>query len=169
MALPCILSWRIHTRPHSGNYLMYRRVNSGRFIGLTTFLIVVVMAVFTWVMYGMAQRVFTMTDIIQELNESIKTMVGTQVSMAKDMHDMSTSMGTMNVNIANMNKSIGSMTTNVETMNQSIGTMNKTMVGLSGAVGNMAGNMNRMTYDIGKATYALSNPMSYMWGNAFPF
>jgi len=33
----------------------------------------------------------------------------------------------------------------------------------------MAGNMNRMTYDIGHATYAMSNPMSYMWGNAFPF
>ncbi len=127
---------------------MYRRVNSGRFIGLTTFLIVVVMAVFTWVMYGMAQQVFTMTDIMEDLNDSIKTMVGTQVSMAKDMHDMSTSMATMNTNI---------------------GTMNETMATLSGAMHNMAGNMGRMTYDIGQATYAMSNPMSYMWGNAFPF
>lgn len=127
---------------------MYRRVNSGRFIGLTTFLIVVVMAVFTWVMYGMAQQVFTMTDIMEDLNDSIKTMVGTQVSMAKDMHDMSTSMATMNTNI---------------------GTMNETMATLSGAMNNMAGNMGRMTYDIGQATYAMSNPMSYMWGNAFPF
>ncbi|MCK4711411.1 MAG: hypothetical protein KAT26_00880 [Marinosulfonomonas sp.] len=127
---------------------MYRRVNSGRFIGLTTFLIVVVMAVFTWVMYGMAQQVFTMTDIMTELNGSIKSMVGTQVSMAKDMHDMSTSMATMNTNI---------------------GTMNETMATLSGAMNNMAGNMGRMTYDIGQATYAMSNPMSYMWGNAFPF
>lgn len=134
---------------------MYRRVNSGRFIGLTTFLIVVVMAVFTWVMYGMAQRVFTMTAIMEDLNESIKTMVGTQVSMADDMHNMSVSMATMNQNIT--------------TMNTSIGTMNETMSALSGAMNNMAGNMNRMTYDIGKATYAMSNPMSYMWGNSFPF
>lgn len=141
---------------------MYRRVNSGRFIGLTTFLIVIVMAVFTWVMYGMAQRVFTMTDIMIELNQSMKTMVGTQVSMAKDMHDMSLSMGTMNSNITEMNQHIGSM-------GQSVGSMSKTMVNLSGAMNNMAGNMNRMTYDIGQTTYAMSNPMSYMWGNAFPF
>jgi len=141
---------------------MYRRVNSGRFIGLTTLLIVIVMAVFTWVMYGMAQQVFTMTDIIQELNESIKTMVGTQVSMAKDMHDMNISMGTMNSNITEMNQSIGNM-------GQSVGSMSETMVNLSGAMNNMAGNVNRMTYDIGQTTYAMSNPMSYMWGNAFPF
>ncbi len=134
---------------------MYRRVNSGRFIGLTTLLIVIVMAVFTWVMYGMAQQVFTMTDIMTELNESIKTMVGTQVSMADDMHSMSTSMSTMNQNIAVMNENMGSMTGTMET--------------LSGAMNNMATNMNRMTYDIGQATYAMSNPMSYMWGNAFPF
>ena len=134
---------------------MYRRVNSGRFIGLTTLLIVIVMAVFTWVMYGMAQRVFTMTDIMEDLNESIKTMVGTQVSMADDMHNMSTSMLTMNQNITVMNENIGSMTGTMET--------------LSGAMNNMATNMNRMTYDIGQATYAMSNPMSYMWGNAFPF
>lgn len=141
---------------------MYRRVNSGRFIGLTTFLIVIVMAVFTWVMYGMAQQVFTMTDVIVELNESIKTMVGTQVSMAKDMHNMSLSMGTMNSNITEMNQHIG-------TMGQSVGSMSETMVNLSGAMNNMAGNVNRMTYDIGQTTYAMSNPMSYMWGNAFPF
>ncbi len=134
---------------------MYRRVNSGRFIGLTTLLIVIVMAVFTWVMYGMAQQVFTMTDIMMELNESIKSMVGTQVSMADDMHNMSTSMATMNQNITDMNQNIGSMTGTMET--------------LSGAMNNMATNMNRMTYDIGQATYAMSNPMSYMWGNAFPF
>jgi methyl-accepting chemotaxis protein len=134
---------------------MYRRVNSGRFIGLTTLLIVIVMAVFTWVMYGMAQQVFTMTDIMEDLNESIKTMVGTQVSMADDMHSMSTSMSTMNQNITVMNESIGSMTGTMKTM--------------SGAMNNMATNMNRMTYDIGNATYAMSNPMSYMWGNAFPF
>lgn len=141
---------------------MYRRVNSGRFIGLTTLLIVIVMAVFTWVMYGMAQQVFTMTDIMQDLNESIKTMVGTQVSMANDMHEMNISMVTMNGNVTEMNQSIGSM-------GQNVGSMSKTMTNLSGAMNNMAANMNRMTYDIGQTTYALSNPMSYMWGNAFPF
>ncbi len=141
---------------------MYRRVNSGRFIGLTTLLIVIVMAMFTWVMYGMAQQVFTMTDIMQDLNESIKTMVGTQVSMAKDMHEMNLNMVTMNGSVTEMNTSIGGM-------GQDIGTMSTTVSNLSGAMNNMATNMNRMTYDIGQTTYALSNPMSYMWGNAFPF
>jgi len=47
---------------------MYRRTNSSGFIAATTAGIVVVMCVFTWVMYSMAQRVFLMTDVMVEMN-----------------------------------------------------------------------------------------------------
>lgn len=134
---------------------MYRRVNSGRFIGLTTFGIVIVMAVFTWVMYGMAQQVITMTGIIQELNDSFKAMIEIQRSMAMDIHTMSGDMSSMSRDISVMNQEISTMSGSVETMN--------------GAMHSMAVNMNRMTYDVSQASHAMSNPMSYMWGNSFPF
>lgn len=141
---------------------MYRKVNSGRWIGITTAGIVIVMAVFTWVMYGMAQQVFTMTDIMMDLNESIKAMVGTQISMAADMGQMAQTMTTMNANMGEMNQNMGEMTGDIATMSGSVGAM-------SDAMGGMAMNMNRITYDLSHATYAISNPMSYMWGNAMPF
>ena len=141
---------------------MYRKASSGRFIGLTTFLIVVVMAVFTWVMYGMALQVFKMTDIMIELNESIKTMVGSTVSMASDMHQM-------NTNMVDMNASIASMDVNMASMDSKIGTMSESMAVMSNDFHLMNASMNKMTYDVGQATYAFSNPMSYMWGNPFPF
>lgn len=141
---------------------MYRRVNSGRFIGLTTFGIVVVMAVFTWVMYGMAQQVYTMTDVMVELNQSFKAMVGTQTSMAADMSSMAENMVEMNRNISGMND-------NITAMNVNVGKMANSMGHLTDAMGSMAANMNRMTRDIGGATYAVTNPLSYMWGNPFPF
>jgi prophage DNA circulation protein len=134
---------------------MYRRVNSGRFIGLTTAGIVIVMAVFTWVMYGMAQQVYTMTDVMVELNQSFKAMVVTQTSMAADMHSINANVAVMGDNIADMTGNIGNMTGTVALLND--------------AMRSMAGNLNRMTYDVGQATYAVTNPMSYMWGNPFPF
>ncbi len=141
---------------------MYRKASSGRFIGLSTFLIVIVMAVFTWVMYGMALQVFKMTDIMIELNDSIKTMVASTVSMSEDMHRINGNMSDMNVNMANMDGSIASMDTKMGNMSGSIAT-------LSNDMHIMGASMNKMTYDVGQATYAFSNPMSYMWGNPFPF
>ncbi len=148
---------------------MYRRVNSGRFIGVTTGLIVIVMAVFTWVMYGMAQQVFTMTDVMVDLNRSFKAMVVTQESMARDMHEMSLSMVAMNENIGNMTTSVDKMTDSVSSMNSDIGQIAGSMAVMTGAMQSLTVNMNRMTMDVGRATYAFSNPMSYMWGNPFPF
>jgi small ligand-binding sensory domain FIST len=134
---------------------MYRRVNSGRFIVATTAGIVIVMALFTWVMYGMAQQVFVMTDIMGELNTSIKAMVVTQASMTEDIHAMNANFAAMNKTIADMNGNIAGMTGSVANMSES--------------VYQMTVNVNRMTYDIGQATYAFSQPMSYMWGSPFPF
>lgn len=54
-------------------------------------------------------------------------------------------------------------------MASSVGTMSRTMGGMTEAMGSMAGNMNRMAYDVSLASHAMTNPMSYMWGNSFPF
>ncbi len=134
---------------------MYRRVNSGRFIGLTTFGIVIVMAVFTWVMYGMAQQVFVMSDIMLDLSDSFRSMIVIQEQMALDIHSMSSDISTLSGDISTMNRDVG-------TMSGSVGAM-------TDAMRSMAINMNRMTYDVSQASYAMSNPMSYMWGNSFPF
>ncbi len=141
---------------------MYRRVNSGRFIGLTTFGIVIVMAVFTWVMYGMAQQVFTMTSIMVDLNDNFKSMLVIQERMAADI-------GAMNVNMTEMNGNISTMSADMTAMKGDVGTMSGSVWAMSDAMRGMAVNLNRMTYDVSQASYAMSNPMSYMWGNAFPF
>ncbi len=134
---------------------MYRRVNSGRFIVVTTAGIMIVMAIFTWVMWGMAQQVFTMTDVMVELNQSFKSMVVTQTSMANDIHAMSGDMRAMNASISAMQGDIHTMTGGVASMADGMQRMNMVM--------------SKMTYDVGQATYAVSHPMSYMWGNPFPF
>lgn len=140
---------------------MYRRVNSGRFIVVTTAGIVVVMAIFTWVMYGMAKQVFIMTDVMIELNESFKSMVVTQTSMATDMHNISVNIAAMDQSIAKMNGTVGAMAGSVASMTGAVNKMTANM-------NSMTANMNRMTYDIGQASNAFSHPMSYMWGNS-PF
>lgn len=127
---------------------MYRRVNSGRFIVITTAGIVVIMAIFTWVMYGMAQQVFTMTDVMVQMGKDFSHLVVTQETMVFDMHDMGQNVGAMNATIGGMAQDIGQMNGAVQRMNVSIG---------------------QMTHDISKATYAFSQPMSYMWGNPFGF
>ena len=160
----------ISTQPQTEvDVIMYRRVNSGRFIGLTTFGIVIVMAVFTWVMYGMAQQVFVMTDIMVDLGDSFKSMNTIQVQMAADIHNMSTDISQMSQMIGAMSGSVETMTGSIETMANSVATMSRTMGGMTEAMGSMAVNMNRMAYDVSLASYAMSNPMSYMWGNSFPF
>ena len=127
---------------------MYRRVNSGRFIVITTAGIVVIMAIFTWVMYGMAQQVFTMTDVMVQMGKDFSHLVVTQETMVFDMHDMGQNVGAMNATISGMAQDISQMNGAVQRMNVSIG---------------------QMTHDISKATYAFSQPMSYMWGNPFGF
>ncbi len=162
---------------------MYRRASSGRFIGLTTFLIVVVMAVFTWVMYGMAQQVYTMTDIMVDLSDSFKEMVAIQQVMVTDIHSMSGDMADMNRNVGLMSESVAGMSVSINSMTQTVGAMSgsvddmaQTVGAMSGSVGSMSEsvhsmvvNMNRMTYDISKVSYAMSNPMGQMWGSVFPF
>ncbi len=134
---------------------MYRRVNSGRFIVLTTAGIVIIMAIFTWVMYGMAQQVNTMTQVMVTLGGDFSRMVILQEDMSADIHSMRQSIETMGQNIVLMNQNIYGMGEDIAVMTGSIQSMNA--------------NMSRMTYDISKATYAFSQPLSYMWSTPFGF
>jgi len=156
---------------------MYRRVNSGGFIGAMTLGIVIVMAIFTWVMYGMARQVYILTDVMLELNDSFKAMV-------VDMDDMSTSMlamrdavvnmdGTMNellVDMDQMNGNMAVMTGDMGSMSQDMGKMTNTMGAMTNSMQAMTVSITRMTSDVGRASHAFSNPMSYMFGGGpFPF
>ncbi len=150
---------------------------------ITTALIVLVMAVFTWVMYGMARQVFVMTDVMLELNGSIKSMVTTLDNMSDDTHQMTVSVTGMDETITEMNSHIGNMNGEIGAMNTSIGGMTTDIADMSGHIGSMTedisymstgiyymgSSMSRMTYDVGKATDAFTSPMSYMFGNVLPF
>ena len=141
---------------------MYRRERSGLFIVMTTALIVVVMAIFTWVMWGMAKQIYTITDTMLEVNESFKEMVSDMHSISENMNAMTQTMMVMNGSMGEMDSTIAAMHGDITEMTASMKTMNGTMQGMSV-------NMNRMTLDVGRAAYAFSNPMSYMFGNGFPF
>ena len=140
---------------------MYRRVNSNGFMVIATFLIVIVMAIFTWVMYGMAQQVLLMTDMMVELNDSFKAMVVTQDSMARDIHAMSGA-------VAGMQESIGAMQGDVAAMTASVEEMTGSVAVMTGAMARMDAAMGKMTYEVSQATYAVSHPMTYMFGKG-PF
>lgn len=148
---------------------MYRRVNSDRFMVLTTAGIGLVMGVFTWVMYGMAQQVFTMTDVMVELNGSFQTMTYDIHGMSTNIESMSGNINTMSRDISAMNNNITVMNSSVDSMQADIGTMADSIPTMTTAVINMSSSMDRMTNDIGRATYAFTQPMSYMWGNPFQF
>ncbi len=102
---------------------MYRRVNSDRFMVLTTLGIVIVMGIFTWVMYGMAQQVFTMTDVMVELNGSFQTMTKDIHQMGSNMEIMTSNINDMNGNLVSMNGSMAAMNTNIDGMTSDISTM----------------------------------------------
>ena len=151
-------------------------VRGSYFVVITTALIVVVMAVFTWVMYGMAQKVFVLTDVMVEMNQSFKGIVANMDSMADDMHVMNTELRTMSDAVVEMNGNVASMSSNLLVMTDDIGGMSENMASMtddmsyiSGGVYYIGASMSRMTYDMGKATSAFTSPLSYMFGNGFPF
>ncbi len=158
-------------------------VRGSYFVVITTALIVVVMAVFTWVMYGMAQKVFLLTDVMVEMNQSFKGIVANMDSMSDDMHVMNTELRTMsdavvemNGNIVEMNGNVASMSSNLLVMTDDVGgmtenlaAMTQDMTYISNGVYYIGASMSRMTYDMGKATTAFTSPLSYMFGNGFPF
>lgn len=160
------------------------------FVVITTALIVVVMAVFTWVMWGMAKRVFLLTDVMLEFNTGFKSIVVTTNNMARDFShmngvidamgqdigEMNAKMGNMDVNVATMAGEITAMNTNIGSMTTSIGGMQTDMAAMQGDMQYMSATiyyigstMTRMGYDVGQATSAFSSPMNYMFGNMMPF
>lgn len=148
---------------------MYRRVNSDRFMVLTTLGIVIVMGIFTWVMYGMAKQVFTMTDVMVELNGSFQTMTADIHTMSVDMEGLTDDISEMNENLVVMTGHISEMDGSISGMTDDVALMAESMPSMTSAVMRMSASVDRMTQDISRATYAFTQPMSFMWGNAFPF
>lgn len=148
---------------------MYRRERSGLFITLTTALIVVVMAVFTWVMWGMARQVNTITATMLEGNENFKEMVVDMRAITDHMQTMTDTIVAMNGTMRKMGGDIAKMDNSMSSMTESMTAMNGSMTAMNGSMRAMTTDMNRMTMDVGRASYAFSNPMGYMFGNGFPF
>jgi len=156
---------------------MYRRVNSGGFIGAMTLGIVIVMAIFTWVMYGMARQVYILTDVMLELNESFKSMVvdmddmsGNMLLMRDAIVHMDGTMTGLHAEMSSMNGNMTAMTTDMASMSDDMGRMTQTMGAMTNSMQAMTVSIGRMTSDVGRASHAFSNPMSYMFGGGpFPF
>ncbi len=137
-------------------------VRGSYFVVITTALIVVVMAVFTWVMYGMAQRVFVLTDVMVEMNGSFREIVANMDSMSGDMR-------AMNRELVSIGAAVSEMNGHMAEMNRSLVQVSEDMTYISGGVYYIGSAMSRMTYDVGKASSAFTSPLSYMFGNGFPF
>lgn len=149
---------------------MYRRVNSGGFIGAMTLGIVIVMAIFTWVMWGMANQVYVLTDVMLELNDSFKSMVVDMREMNGNVGEMRKSIDRMDATMAGLSGDVGEMNTNLATMAEDARRMDAAMAAMTNSIHVMSANMVTMTRDVGRASYAFSNPMSYMFGGSpFPF
>jgi archaellum component FlaC len=149
---------------------MYRRVNSGGFIGAMTLGIVIVMEVFTWVMWGMSRQVYVMTDVMVELNGSFKSMVIDMSGMTENMVAMRDSMERMDATMSTLSTDIGAMNTSMEGITSNMGEMTAMMGGMTRSMQAMTVSIGQMTNDVGRASYAFSNPMSYMFGGGpFPF
>ena len=138
---------------------MYKRANSGIFIVLTTFGIVVVMAIFTWVMYGMAQQVYIMTDIMKELSSSMSTMVESQHKMANDFAAVRVI----------MDEDMGTMASNLKDVNDKMASISSYMQYMTNSVSMLSRDVTNLNMSVSRASYAFSNPVSYMFGNGFPF
>lgn len=128
---------------------MYRRVNNSRYVVAGISGIVVVMSVFTYLMWGIANRIDTMTDTIVRLGTDIHTMTEVQKVMVQDVSAMSTNIATMQTSVHNMDGQLGSMAHNVAVM--------------TGSTVNMNSSMARMSNDVGRTSNMFSSPMSYFW------
>ncbi|GGD43557.1 hypothetical protein GCM10011358_29220 [Sinisalibacter lacisalsi] len=149
---------------------MYRRVNSGGFIGAMTLGIVIVMAIFTWVMWGMARQVYVLTDVMVDLNGSFKSMVTDMNGMNENMVAMRGAMDRMDASMATLSADIGEMNASMDGITADMGEMTAMMGGMTHSMQVMNANIGRMTNDVGRASYAFSNPASYMFGGGpFPF
>jgi len=128
---------------------VYRRVNNSRYVVVGISGIVVVMSVFTYLMWGIANRIDTMTGTIVRLGTDIHTMTEVQKIMVQDISAMSTNIGIMQTSVQNMDTQLLAMSRNVAIM--------------TGSTANMNNSMARMSHDVGRTSNMFSSPMSYFW------
>ena len=114
---------------------MYRRVNNSGYVVAGISGIVMVMSIFTWLMYGIANRIDQMAMTMVELGKDVRTMTEVQKVMVKD---------------------IGIMT-------QSVHSVSQNMALITGNTSRINASMSRMSYDVGRTSSMFSSPMSYFW------
>ncbi len=121
---------------------MYKRVNNSRYMVVGLSGIVVVMSIFTWLMYGIANHIDQMTQTIAQLGDDVHTMTEVQKVMVSD---------------------IGKMTENVSNMQASVQNMSQNVALMTGSTANMNASMGRLTRDMGRTSHMFSSPMAYFW------
>lgn len=121
---------------------MYRKTSSSRLMVAGISGIVIVMSIFTWLMYGIAKRIDQMTLTIVQLGHDVHTMTDVQKVMVHD---------------------IGIMTNNVSGMQTSVDNMSRNIAVMTGSTANINANMARMSQDVGRTSQMFSSPMSYFW------
>ena len=128
---------------------MYRRVNNSRYIVAGISGIVIVMSVFTYLMWGIANRIDTMTETIVRMGTDVHTMAEVQKVMVQDI-------GAMSTNMASIQSSVQGMDTQLMAVSRNMGI-------ITGQTAGMNANMARMTHDVGRSSNMFSSPMSYFW------
>ena len=121
---------------------MYRKTSNSRYVVVGISGIVLVMSIFTWLMYGIADRINVMTETIVQLGADVHAMTEIQYAMTRDISSMAG-------NIGHMQASVNSMSRNVELMTGTTMSMNQTM--------------NRLGYDVNRSSTMFSSPMDYFW------
>lgn len=111
--------------------------------------IVVVMSVFTYLMWGIANRIDQMTETI--------------ISMGHDIHVMSDAQKVMVRDISQMSKDINSMQAAVQGMDQQMYVVSRNLAVMTGSTTHMNANMARMSHDVGRSSNMFSSPMAYFW------
>lgn len=128
---------------------MYRRVNNSRYIVVGISGIVVVMSIFTYLMWGIANRIDTMTQTIVNMGTDIHTMTEVQKIMVQDIGAMSTNIATIQTSVQGMDAQLASVSRNMSI--------------ITGSTVGMNANMARMSNDVGRTSNMFSSPMNYFW------
>ncbi len=128
---------------------MYRRVNNSRYIVAGISGIVIVMSVFTYLVWGIANQIDTMTQTIVRMGDNMNTMTEVQKVMVQDI-------GAMSANIATIQQS-------VHGMDNQLAAVSHNMALITGSTQHMNANMARMSQDVGRSSQMFSSPMQYFW------
>ncbi len=146
----------------------HRLVTKGFFLVGATVGIVVVMSIFTWVMYDMAKEIKKMSVIMVGMGNDLRFMSETQVDMSQSMAAMRVSLKRIDQTVETMSNDVTVMAGNVAGMNQQATMMNANMGRMTADMSHLTGDMNRVSYDVGRSSHAFTNPLSHM-GRSMPF